>query len=426
MNKNTNIPSLRFPEFSGEWEKKSLGEYIELFSGIALKGEEITEESNGVPILRGINITEGHIRHSKEIDRYYVGNDLSKYKRYLLKENDLVLGMDGSKVGKNVALIKKKDIDSILIQRVACIRAKPIANINYIYLNIFSKKFHDYVDVVNNSSGIPHISSQQIKDFEVGFPTLPEQTKIATFLTAVDEKIQSLKKKKGLLEEYKKGVMQGLFSAGAAGGDKSAMQGHSSLRFKDKDGAAFPDWEMKRLGEITYKTDKKNKNREILPVYSISNVNGFVPQSEQFDGMDSVERGYDTSLYKIVENDTFAYNPARINVGSIGYSGSVGRVIVSSLYVCFKTIENVNDDFFTHFINTNHFKDSVLRNGEGGVRIYLFYENFAEISINLPCLAEQTAIANFLSALDEKIGHVQKQIEKTETWKKGLLQRMFV
>jgi type I restriction enzyme S subunit len=199
-----------------------------------------------------------------------------------------------------------------------------------------------------------------------------------------------------------------------------------NVRFRQKDGSNFPDWEVKKLGEVTYKTDKKNKDKEILPVYSISNVNGFVPQSEQFDGMDSVERGYDTSLYKIIEDNTFAYNPARINVGSIGFSGKIGRVLVSSLYVCFKTNENVNDLFFNYYLNTTHFKDSVLRNGEGGVRIYLFYENFSEIIINLPSLLEQTRIANFLSALDEKINHTQTQIEKTEMWKKGLLQRMFV
>ena len=75
---------------------------------------------------------------------------------------------------------------------------------------------------------------------------------------------------------------------------------------------------------------------------------------------------------------------------------------------------------------TPHFKDSVLRNGEGGVRIYLFYENFSEITINIPTLPEQTRIAQFLSSLDEKINQVQGQIEKTEAWKKGVVQRMFM
>jgi len=216
-----------------------------------------------------------------------------------------------------------------------------------------------------------------------------------------------------LLTLYKKGVMQKIFS--------------QEIRFKDDDGKEFPEWEVKKLGDVTYKVDKKNKHKEQLPIYSISNQNGFVPQSEQFEGLDSNDRGYDISLYKIVEKETFAYNPARINVGSIGYSGKeIDRVIISSLYVCFKTNLEIDDKFFLFYLQTEHFKNLVIKKGEGGVRIYLFYENFSEITISVPSLAEQTKIANFLSAIDEKIQLVSGQIEKMEVWKKGLLQKMFV
>ena len=273
---------------------------------------------------------------------------------------------------------------------------------------------NNFIDLANQSSGskMPRADWSVVENGLFSFPTLPEQSKIATFLTAVDEKLQALKKKKSLLEVYKKGVMQKLFS--------------QELRFRSEDGKEFGDWEEKKLGEVTFKTDKKNKKREILPVFSISNVKGFVHQSEQFDGVDSIERGYDTSLYKIIEDNTFAYNPARINVGSIGYSGLIGRVLVSSLYVCFKTDDSLDDNYLNHYLKTEHFKNSVLRNGEGGVRIYLFYENFSEITINIPTIREQRCITNFLSSLDEKINHAQTEITKTEVWKKGLLQKMFV
>jgi type I restriction enzyme S subunit len=236
-------PKLRFPEFKGDWVHNQIGDYIDLFSGIALKSDEISDDESGIPILRGINITEGYIRHTKEIDKYFLG-DINKIKRYFVKENDLVLGMDGSKVGKNVALIRKEDENSILIQRVARIRANSKSNINFIYQHIFSKRFHDYVDVVNTSSGIPHISSQQIKEFKIGFTSVQEQSKIATFLSAVDEKLNLLKEKKALLEEYKKGMMQKIFS--------------QELRFKDDtstelsagNGKDFADWEEKIFSEV--------------------------------------------------------------------------------------------------------------------------------------------------------------------------------
>ena len=92
-------PRLRFKEFKDNWKYEQIGKYIELISGIALKGAEISEEQKGIPILRGINITEGFIRHTLDIDRFYLGNN-SKIDKYYLKIDDLVLGMDGSKLVK--------------------------------------------------------------------------------------------------------------------------------------------------------------------------------------------------------------------------------------------------------------------------------------------------------------------------------------
>lgn len=207
------VPRFRFKEFEkdGDWESKKIESYIELFSGIALKSEDISDDQSGVPILRGINITEGHIRHSKDIDKYYLG-DLENLKKYLIKENDIVIGMDGSKVGKNVALIGKEDENSILIQRVARIRTKKNANIKFVYQHFISDNFRNYVDKVNTSSGIPHISSQQIKDFEISFPpVLDEQNKIANTLSYLDNLIHNQIIKIEQLKSHKKGLMQGLF-----------------------------------------------------------------------------------------------------------------------------------------------------------------------------------------------------------------------
>lgn len=210
-----------------------------------------------------------------------------------------------------------------------------------------------------------------------------------------------------LLLQYKKGVIQKIFS--------------QAVRFKQENGMDFPMWEKKKLGELTYKTGKKNKDNIKYPIYSINNKEGFLPQSDQFDGMDSNSRGYDISLYKIIEKNTFAYNPARINVGSIGHSGELENVIISSLYVCFKTTDELEDSFLLQFLKTNEFNKSVLKNVEGGVRDYLFYENFSNIKIQLPSNKEQIRIANFLSAIDRKIEYCQMQYEKAESWHKGLL-----
>ena len=206
------VPKFRFPEFleDGYWKFSKMENFIELFSGIALKSEEITDDITGIPILRGINITEGYIRHSSEIDKFYVAN-IDDFEKYLVKENDIVIGMDGSKVGKNVALVTGSDANSILIQRVARIRTNSKADTNYVFQHFISQKFRNYVDKVNTSSGIPHISSQQIKDFTVGFPSFREQQKIASCLSSLDNLIAAQTEKIEQLKSHKKGLMQGLF-----------------------------------------------------------------------------------------------------------------------------------------------------------------------------------------------------------------------
>lgn len=190
--------------------------------------------------------------------------------------------------------------------------------------------------------------------------------------------------------------------------------------FRDKEA-----WDRKTLGDITYKTDKKNKEGKSYPVYSINNIVGFVPQAEQFEGVDSNKRGYDISLYKVIEKNTFAYNPARINVGSIGYSGDLNNIIVSSLYVCFKTTQDIDDKFFLYFIETPAFTESVEDNAEGGIRNYLFYENFSRIKISLPRKEEQQKIADCLSSIDEVIAAQTQKVEVLKSHKKGLMQQLF-
>jgi type I restriction enzyme S subunit len=184
-------------------------------------------------------------------------------------------------------------------------------------------------------------------------------------------------------------------------------------------------WSLKSLGDATTKTDKRNKGGRSLPVYSISNKTGFTPQNEQFQGVDSEERGYDISLYKLIDQHTFAYNPARINIGSLGYSGSLRDIIISSLYVCFKTKPGIDDQFLLQFFYSSLFSKAVRNKVEGGIRSYLFYENFAEIQFPCPAQAEQQKIAEALTSFDELIAAEGRKLEALQQHKKGLLQQLF-
>ncbi|KQB39419.1 restriction endonuclease subunit S [Flavobacterium aquidurense] len=185
------------------------------------------------------------------------------------------------------------------------------------------------------------------------------------------------------------------------------------------------NWKEKILGDVTKNFSNRNKKGIKLPIYSINNKKGFVPQNEQFEGMNSSDRGYDISLYKIIERNTFAYNPARIDVGSIGFSGELHNIIISSLYVCFTVSEEVNNNFLLHFFDTFYFTKAVRNSVEGGIRNYLFYENFSKISVYFPNKNEQKKIANFLSSLDKVIASQNDRLEEIKAHKKGLIQNLF-
>ena len=206
------LPRLRFPEFRDEprWSQTHLGDLVDLLSGHPFDGTDIVEDRAGIPLMRGINVTEGSIRHSSEIDRYYHG-PLDGLEKYRLKQDDLVIGMDGSKVGKNSALITEADADSLLIQRVARLRATSVSAIRFIFQQIHSPRFHAYVDRINTSSGIPHISAKQIKEYPIHSTGEEEQQRVAELLSFVDTQIVADTGKLTALKAHKKGLMQQLF-----------------------------------------------------------------------------------------------------------------------------------------------------------------------------------------------------------------------
>ena len=197
-NKALNVPPLRFPEFSGEWKKVRLGEICNMLCGYAFNGEDIVEQGSYL-LMRGINITEGSIRHSSELDRYYSGS-IEKLDKYKLAVGDLVIGMDGSKVGRNSAIVSSYEDGSYLVQRVCRIKSS-IGN-NYILQFINNTKFHQYVDTVKTSSAIPHISLGDIQNFRISIPPTQDETdKIAKLFLLLDERIATQNK---IIEDLKK------------------------------------------------------------------------------------------------------------------------------------------------------------------------------------------------------------------------------
>nr|WP_275542128.1 restriction endonuclease subunit S [Pseudoscardovia suis] len=183
-------------------------------------------------------------------------------------------------------------------------------------------------------------------------------------------------------------------------------------------------WEQRQLGEVVSASGIKNREQKDLQSYSISNQSGFIPQSEQFDN-GGKPLDADKSSYWIVAPHSFAYNPARINVGSIGYWNGEKPVIVSSLYEVFQTHESVDDSFLSDWFRTRLFTNQIAKRQEGGVRQYFFFDKLQESRIRLPSLPEQRRIGEFFSALDSLIAAAERQEALLKQKKQAYLQLMF-
>ena len=189
--------------------------------------------------------------------------------------------------------------------------------------------------------------------------------------------------------------------------------------------AGFTDpWEQRKFVDFVEASGIRNKDNLQLESYSVSNDRGFVPQDEQFENGGTM-RDADKTAYWIVEPGSFAYNPARINVGSIGYQSTRKNVIVSSLYEVFKTDHSCDDRFLWHWFKSSLFTKQIEMLQEGGVRLYFFFDKLQKSEIWMPNVDEQRIIGQQFDQLDSLITLHQRKYDKLVILKKSMLEKMF-
>ena len=234
-----------------EMKKYKLSEIADIIVGYPFESAKFNTDGNGVLLVRGMNVSERFLRFGDEA-RYwdYITDDL---KPYYLKENDIVIGMDGSKVGKNFALVKKENLPLLLVQRVACVRAKKDYDQRYIWQYVSSKRFIEYVNTIKTGSSIPHISGNQIANFPIFVPDSKAQKKIADVLSSLDDKIALNRRMNEKLEQMAKRLYDHWFVQfdfpNAEGKPYKASGGKMVLNETLK--REIPaGWEVKKLGEL--------------------------------------------------------------------------------------------------------------------------------------------------------------------------------
>ena len=382
---------MRFPEFSDEWEKQCLGNLGTTIIGLTYKPSELTNDGSGIIVFRSSNIQKGMIDYS---DLVRVSKKI-KSNLFTQEDDILICARNGSEklIGKN-AIIEKSDANKTFGAFMMIYRSQQ---------NRFVKQLLEtrrYATQISENLGarINQVTTSDFNGFEFFFPkTDEEKKKIAIFLRLIDKRIALQNK---IIEDLKK-----LKSAII---EKSFTQGGDAVLISD----------------LITQVSKRNNTDYNLPVLSVNNRLGFIRQSEQFE--DRTVASDDTSNYKVVSADDFAFNPARINVGSVARLKSETNGIVSPMYICFHTNDRVLPEYFEYFFETKYFYSEMQKRLEGSVRLCLSWEGLCNISISLPNIEQQIEIGKKISTIATKIDLEERYLQNLKLQKQYLLQQMFI
>jgi type I restriction enzyme S subunit len=380
------VPQLRFSEFEEQW-------IMEEFRKIANKRKKRfnpKESDKNFPCIELECLSQETGILLKKFDSKY-----QKSIKNIFSKEDILFG----KLRPYLRKFLKPDFDGVCSSEIWVLNGKKVIN-DYLYFLIQTDRFNYQVNQTSGSK-MPRADWDYISQIKFNYPQSKEQQKIANFLTAIDNRIHTLEKKKTLLEQYKKGVMQKIFK--------------QELRFKDdtstslsaSDGKAFPEWEEKKLGEVCSKKSSNisaNKIEENFGEYIIYGASGVLKKVD---------------FYK-EENDYVSIIKDGAGVGRIVYCK--GKSSVLGTMEIIKPNSKLNTYFLYCLLENVNFKKYIT----GSTIPHIYFKDYKKEKCNIPPLEEQTKIANFLSTIDISVELVTKKIEHTKTFKKGLLQQMFV
>ena len=405
------VPQLRFPGFDNEWQLKKVGALTERIS-------------NPVDVQNDEQYNQIGIRsHGKGIfyKEAVTGKSLGNKRVFWIKENAFIVNIVFA-WEQAVAKTTEKEIGMIASHRFPMyLPVDNQSNLDYLLHFFLTRKGKSLLELASPGGAGRNktLGQKEFENLKFLVPNATEQTKIAAFLTSIDYKINQIKQKKTLLEEYKKGVMQKIFS--------------QELKFKDESGKEFPKWDKKKLGILgeTYNglTGKTKENFGIGKPY-IQYKQIFDDSKIDISRFELVEIKENENQNRVLFGDVFftvsSETPNEIGTASV-LLDEVGEVYLNSFCFGYRvySLKVLSPFFSKHLFRSESFRNDIVKLAQGSTRFNMSKIQLMKLEINLPCLAEQTKIANFLSVIDKKINHTQTQLKQTEQWKKGLLQKMF-
>ena len=391
------IPNLRFPGFEGGWEIQPLKKISKFLDN------------------KRIPLSESERQKRKGPYPYYGASGIiDNIDDYIFDGEYVLLGEDGANIVNRSTALAFVVSGKIWVNNHAHI-IEAYGSTHFLAESLERIRYEKY----NTGTAQPKLNADVCKKIPIALPSLPEQKKIASFLSAVDQKIQQLTRKKELLELYKKGVMQKIFPP--VGGQAP------EIRFRNENGNNFPDWEEKRLGELAEIrrgasprpiSDPKwfDPSSKIgwVRISDVTRSNKYLDKTEQYLSEEGIRKS------RLVEKGNMI----------MSICATIGKSIYTNFKVCihdgFVVFENLkaNKEYLYYFLDKIQL--SWYKYGQPGTQVNLNTNIVGNENIPYPSFPEQKRIAGFLSSIDEKIEFVKNNITQTQKFKKGLLQQMFV
>lgn len=395
-------PQIRFAGFDDTWERRKLGELGTIMTGSTPPTSHKEYYSNdGIPWVTPTDIESN-----------------------LISETPKKLSAEGEKIGRVVSA------NTILVTCIASIGKNALLQVKGSFnqqINSLTpnEKNDSYFLLTESelwsvqmkrraaSATMQIVNKNEFSELETMVPSKNEQKQIGEYFKQIDYLITLQQGKYNKLTNIKKSMLEKMFPKNGSNVPEIRFKGFSNA------------WEQRKFDDITFLAGEKNKNNLPYESYSVTNDNGFIPQNEQFEN-GGIMSTADKSMYYIVTQNSFAYNPARINVGSIGYYDKPENVIVSSLYEVFKTTDDIDDRFLWHWFKSDAFQKMIEQYQEGGVRLYFYYDKLCMCFLLIPNIQEQRKIGKQLDTIDKLIALQQCKLEKLKNLKKACLEKMFV
>lgn len=381
------------------WETVQIQDKAKVVVGFVGNVNDHYTDPSGIPFYRTQNVRAGKFTH--ENIEYVTQEFHAKNKKSLIKNGDILI----ARVGANLGMVAKVEGLKGEANSANVIIVRPDTSLDSSFCAYFLNSTIGQMQIFGGAAGGAQgvFNTKLAQKIFIPLPPLPEQQKIAAILSTWDDSIATLSHLLTAKRQQKRGLAEALLTG------KKRLPGFEG------------EWEEARLGRHIFEVSQRNKNSTVERVLSVTNHSGFVLPEEQFSKRVASEN---ISNYKIVKQGQFAYNPSRLNVGSLARLDSFSEGIVSPLYVVFDVMNSLDRNYLLYWLESPLAESKIKASVQGSVRDSVSFDALSSFAIALPPLPEQKAIASILSALDGEIASLEALKAKVQEQKRGLMDEL--